>query len=623
MFESSPFSSASTDLNPLLTVGLLTPTSDLTAPLNQPSASTDITPNAAPIFGSGNTTLTDIGTLQGRRTYGGTVTGTGNRNLYQFTITGTTTLSVSLSGIGGDADLYLFRDGQVAQVIASTTSGNQEFFNIVGLAAGTYYADVFEAGVGSTSYNLSLTADVVTGTTTSINIGALQGQQTYSGTVIGSGNRNLYQFTLDANTSLSATLSGIGGDADLYLFRAGQTGAITFSNRDGNQESFNISGLAPGTYYADVYEYGLGNTSYSLTLTADTAGGSAQARNLGLLNGAATFKDFVGNGDPTDFYGFQLGGTNNTVSITLKDLTADADIYVYRDANNNGIADAGERIGYSYNAGTTPETLYLQNLGPGAYLVEVNQYSGNTNYTLGLTPLAGDNGTSLSTPVDLGTVTTSRSATGYLAANDSLDAYRFSLNAISNLTVNVSGLTSPANGLLIRDTNNDGVFDAGDTVQQVFFGNGSVNLTGLAAGNYFMNMFRNGGDTSYTLSLTPDSAGNSLFAARDLGSNIGRVVTDSLGATDGIDYYRFTLTSTSAVDIGITGLAADLDLAVVRDYNGNGVVDSGEVLLLSVNRGNSPDRVTGTLAAGTYYVQVNPYIGASSPYKLELGITPV
>jgi serine protease len=167
------------------------------------------------------------------------------------------------------------------------------------------------------------------------------------------------------------------------------------------------------------------------------------------------------------------------------------------------------------------------------------------------------------------------------------------------------------------------VFDAGDTVQQVFFGNGSVNLTGLAAGNYFMNMFRNGGDTSYTLSLTPDSAGNSLFGARDLGSNIGRVVTDSLGATDGIDYYRFTLTSTSAVDIGITGLAADLDLAVVRDYNGNGVVDSGEVLLLSVNRGNSPDRVTGTLAAGTYYVQVNSYSGASSPYKLELGITPV
>jgi Bacterial pre-peptidase C-terminal domain len=633
MFESSPFSSASTTLNPSLipsgtpsnTSTLSPPNPGLTAALTA-SASADVGPSAVPIFSTGNTNVINLGTLQGQRTYGGTVTGTGNRNLYQFTITSSTNVSIYLGGTGGDADLFLF-DGQNNQLKASTTAGsNQEFLSVTGLAAGTYYADVLELGIGSTSYNLSLIADNAnTGTTALINVGALQGQQTYSGNVIGNGSNNYYQFTLDApSTALSAVLSGIGGDADLYLYQAGQANALKFSARDGNLESFDITGLAAGTYYANVYEYGLSNTSYNLTLTADAAGSSGQARNLGLLNGAATFKDFVGNSDPLDVYRFQLTGAANTVAIGLRDLTADADIYVYRDANNNGIADTGEFVSYSYNSGTTPETLYLQGLGSGSYLVEVYQYSGNTNYTLDLTPLSGNNGTSLSTPVDLGTVTISRSVTGNLTASDGLDYYRFSLNTTSNLSVNLAGLSSPANGLLIRDTNNDGVFDAGDTVQQVFFGNGTVNLAGLAAGNYFVGMFRNGGDTSYTLSLTPDSAGNSLFTARDLGSNIGRTVTDAIGLADGIDYYRFTLTSTSAVDIGISGLGADLDLAVVRDYNGNGGVDPGEVLLQSFNRGNTADRVTGTLAPGTYYIQVNPFIsGASSTYKLGLGITPV
>jgi trimeric autotransporter adhesin len=622
MFDSSAFGLASTPLNsPLTTVDappLIPANPGLTAPLATPSASADVAPNA--LIGT-----TNIGLLQGRKTYGDTLTGTGNFSRYEFTLAANTTLSAALSGTGGDADLFLF-DNQGNVVKSSITTGNQEYLSVAGLAAGTYDAYVYESGVGSTSYSLSLTASTASvGTTNVINVGALQGQQTYSGNMIGNGSDNYYQFTLDgSSTALSATLSGIGGDADLYLYQAGQSTALKYSVGRTNDESFTITGLAAGTYYADVYEYGLGNTRYSLTLTADAADGSGQARNLGLLNGAATFKDFVGNSDPLDIYKFQLTGSNSTVSIGLKDLTADADIYVYRDANGNGIADAGEFVSYSYNSGTTPETLYLQGLGAGSYLVEVLQYLGNTNYTLDLTPLSGNNGTSLSTPVDLGTVTISRSVTGNLTANDGLDYYRFSLDATSNLSVNLAGLINPANGLLIRDTNNDGVFDAGDTVQQVLLGNGTVNLTGLAAGNYFVGMFRNGGDTSYTLSLTPDSAGNSLFSARDLGSNIGRTVTDGIGSADSIDYYRFTLTSTSAVDIGISGLSADLDLAVGRDYNGNGGVDPGEVLLLSQNRGNTPDRVTGTLAAGTYYIQVNPVSnGVSSTYKLGLGITPV
>ncbi len=762
MFNATPGTSTATRLDTAINNQVLQPlttkSAGLTAPITPTTASSSaVKASTPPVFASGNTTLIDIGGVNGWQAQNGVVVGSGNRVLYQFTIDATTDLTLSLTGTGGDADLYLFADGQATALKFSNTVGNQDAFSITGLAAGTYYADVFESSNGNTNYTLTfnsdtagntfatarniglvngsatvkdfvgtgdlqdfyriqlngnsntlaialkdLTADAdvylirdinnngildagetiavsnkagtlteqidqqnlsagsyyigvsaysgstnytlsvaafnttlpttsVTIPTTTINLGNLQGRVTVNDTVTSLGNADdFYRFTLPTAGNLELSLTGVGGNADLFLVRDfNNDGRIDvneimrFSMSNTNQELITATGLAAGTYYVVIEQAITGTTNYTLTATVDTAGNSFKdARNLGAITSTTTsVKDFVGTGDNSDIYRFQVNGTNNTVTISLKDLSADADIYVSQDLNNNGVYDAGETIAYSYNSGITPETLYLQGLGAGSYYIDVVQHQGNTNYTLNVA-------TSANTPfglADLGTIGVPRTVVGSLNNSDPVDYYRFSLDAISNLTLNLSGLTNPATGFLVRDNNNDGIWNEGDTIQQIIMANGTFNVSSLTSGNYFMAMFRAMGDTSYSLTLTPDGAGNSLSTARNMGVlNSNRTVIDSInGQADALDYYRFTLNTTSIVDIYLGGLANDLDLMLIQDVNNNGILDANDGVVSSVNPGTQSDQITRVLGPGTYYVQVrqpNPTTVASSPYKLDFSI---
>jgi Bacterial pre-peptidase C-terminal domain len=705
----------------------------------------------------GNPTLIDTGSLNGRRVFNGIVAGNGNGVVYQFTVDATTNLSLTLNGTGGDVDLYLFRAGSNNPIQVSALDGNQESFTLTGLAAGTYYADVFQYGVGNTNYNLSITSDTageslltarnlggLNGSTTlrdfvgsddrldfyrlqltdnsntlnvglrdlsadadvslirdfnnngliddgeivaqsvnsgtnpeslnlqnlgagtyylrvnqytgdtnyaldisatsvappvtsvtipfnAIDLGALQGRVSVSDSVNGSNNVNdFYRFTLTNTSDVSLSLTGSGTDIDLYLARDfnndGQIDGseiIRYSATLSNQESFTATGLTAGTYYAIAEIDGSGSNSYTLTATSDAAGSNFKdARNLGVVNGSVTVRDFVGTSDPRDIYRFQLNSNNDTIALALTGLTADADIYISRDANNNGVYDPGEAIGYAYSPGTTSDITYLQGMLPGTYYVQVVQYRGDTNYTLGISTSLGNSNNS---PADIGPLNTWRSVSGTLTANDAIDYYHFSLAATTNLTLNASGLTNRANVLVIQDANNDGIWNSGDFVRQTISSDGTVNLSGLGAGNYFLGTFRTGGDTSYTLQLSSDAAGNSLFSSRNLGSLTGnRSFADLINASDPVDYYRFTLNTTSTVNIYLGGLADDLDLALIQDTNGNGVVDSGDTLQQSLNAGTQADTISRTLAPGTYYVQVRQGSNISnSAYKIDFSAIPL
>jgi Bacterial pre-peptidase C-terminal domain len=759
MFEQNSNQTTSTRL----TTALSNPGSG--APLST-SAGTDptrlnVSPGTSLTASSANlaafsTGTVNIGSLQGRQAYSSTITGSGNWTTYQFTIDTTANLSLSLTGSGGDADLYLFRNGQTAPIQFSRGAGNQEFISVTGLAAGTYYADVFQDGIGSTNYNLTLTSDTagntlstarnlgsLNGTTTIrdfvgaddlqdfyrvqlngisnnlaitlsnltadadlslirdinnnglvdsgeriafsgnlgtatdsinlqnlaagnyfigvspysgntnyalsvtatnatppvssiaipntvINLGNLQGQVTLSDTVNSSTNvTDFIRFNLTNPGNLNLSLTGVGGDADLWLVRdvnadsrIDSSEIINYSVSTSNLESINAQGLAAGTYYAIVYQANtFSSTNYTLTLTSDSGDNTLKdARNLGILNGAITVQDFVGTIDPRDTYQFQVTGTNNTVAISLQGLTADADVYVTRDANNNGVIDLGETIGYSYNAGTTPENILLQGLAAGTYYIEVAQYRGNTNYTLGVSTLPLNQGNGFNNPIELGTVGTDNFVGGNLNSNDSGDFYRFSLGATSDLALSVSGLTNTVNGLLVRDNNSNGVIDAGDTVQRSFFTNGTVNLAGLAAGSYLVGLFRNGGDTNYTLGLTPDAAGNTIGSARNVNLLGNRTFTDVISSADPTDFYRFTLNTTTTIDINLSGFGDDLDMDLIRDVNNNGSVNGEDVLQSSSRTGNQAEQITRTLAAGTYYIRVQQgrnTTNINSAYKLD------
>jgi hypothetical protein len=118
---------------------------------------------------------------------------------------------------------------------------------------------------------------------------------------------------------------------------------------------------------------------------------------------------------------------------------------------------------------------------------------------------------------------------------------------------------------------------------------------------------------AYPSSPPVDNAGNTLSAARPitLGST-ATSYTDWVGSTD-VDYYRFSLSNTSNFNLSLTGLTSDADVQLL-DSNGRNLASS-------TNRGITPERITGQLTAGDYYIRVFSYSGSTN-YNLSVSTKP-
>ncbi|MEG4047975.1 S8 family serine peptidase [Microcoleus sp. Pol17_C1] len=134
----------------------------------------------------------------------------------------------------------------------------------------------------------------------------------------------------------------------------------------------------------------IGTISASQLNFADSDNSLFTARNVvGVQNGSIRLTEFVGTGDPDDFYRFDIN-TNSNFSLRLDGLTADADVDLIQDINGNGVVEDGELIGYSLESDTIPDVINLSNLAPGTYYVQVSSFLGdstNYNLTLSATPV--------------------------------------------------------------------------------------------------------------------------------------------------------------------------------------------------------------------------------------------
>ena len=127
-----------------------------------------------------------------------------------------------------------------------------------------------------------------------------------------------------------------------------------------------------------------GTISASQLNLADSGNSLSTARNVvGVENGSINLTDFVGLGDSSDFYRFDIK-TKSNFNLRLDGLRADADVKLIQDRNRNGVVDSGELVRSSINVGTTPDVINVANLNPGTYYVQVSSYSGSTNYNLNL-----------------------------------------------------------------------------------------------------------------------------------------------------------------------------------------------------------------------------------------------
>jgi trimeric autotransporter adhesin len=453
-------------------------------------------------------------------------------------------------------------------------------------------------------------------------LGAITGTRDFVDSVSGSDPNDFYQFTLNSTSTYRFSLNGLSADADLDLLD--RNGRVLYSSNNGGNTAEVLSGsLAAGTYYLQIYSYGSAQTNYNLQLMSqavaiDLAGNTlAAAKNLGAIAGTQTFQDFVGSTDGNDYYRFTLAKGSN-FSLNLSGLQSDADVEL--------LDSRGQQIAYSNGAGNVSESLQ-QLLSAGTYYVRVFSYaSADTRYSLKLVATVStaiDAGNTLATARNIGLLSGDRSFQDNLNITDLNDYYRFTLNRYSAFYYTVNGLAANADVQLL---NSKGETLTASTASGVIMESGK---RALEAGTYYLRVLSVVGvslsassyrqNTSYNLRmvanpLAPDSGGNSLATARNLGIlGSNRTWQDFVGSRDAEDYYRFILPRTSNFSLSLFGLGADADVQLL---NAN-----GQVITASTNGSNLSESITRLLSAGVYYIQVSRYSG-DTLYDLRLGAIP-
>lgn len=122
-------------------------------------------------------------------------------------------------------------------------------------------------------------------------------------------------------------------------------------------------------------------------------------------------------------------------------------------------------------------------------------------------------------PVNIGSLSGKQTFYDFVGSNDTTDIYRFNLDVVGHgsadrgtqLQLSLYGMSADADLRLVRDSNSNNVLDSTDEVVVSSTKNGLwseyIDITGVKTGNYFAEVYRYSGDTSYTLELnTPNVA---------------------------------------------------------------------------------------------------------------------
>lgn len=357
-------------------------------------------------------------------------------------------------------------------------------------------------------------------------------------------------------------------------------------------------------------------------LAADADDLPSGAIELGSLKTPQTLTGEVNLNDQSDFYHFTFEQSSN-FNLSLSGLTADADVRLFGDVNSNGAIDAGEEIQRSQQGLNNPEAMNIADLAVGSYFIQVYRYSGNTSYTLNLSPNRLSD--ILPTEFNLGTLMGTQSVSGIITNKNTTDVYRFSLTDNSALNISLTGLAADADVRLIRDANNNGLVDAGEELarsQRASSIDEAINWASLSNGDYFIQVYQYNGETAYQLNLSTTTLSNLLSAEVDLGPlSTAQTHLGNLNSTNTVDTFRFTLNQASILNLNLSGLSNNADVRLIQDLNNNQILDSSEIVAASSNWGAAPEILNQNLQAGTYFIQVYQSLGDTN-YNLTLWASP-
>jgi hypothetical protein len=215
---------------------------------------------------------------------------------------------------------------------------------------------------------------------------------------------------------------------------------------------------------------------------------------------------------PNDVYSFSIGRTNSdgtgNINLSLRNISAgdDADLVLFRDSNNNGVLDGSDtQIVGSFRGSNLDDSINVRT-SAGNYFAKVQRYapgsSGDVQYKL---DLSSSNPSNLFPKENtLGTLSSgNRTRNGFISDNNTADIYGFSQGRFRKTKISLSGLSNDADIRVIKDRNNNQIFDSGDVVvgTSTRGGSASESITVRGAGNYITEIYQYRGDTSYTLGM--------------------------------------------------------------------------------------------------------------------------
>jgi hypothetical protein len=118
--------------------------------------------------------------------------------------------------------------------------------------------------------------------------------------------------------------------------------------------------------------------------------------------------------------------------------------------------------------------------------------------------------------------------------------------------------------------------------------------------------------------------GSTIPTARNIGvlSNTFLAKEHVSVNVDPSDFYQFTLNSTANLQARVQGTSGNTIIELIRDSNGNGLVDSGELIRSDTNFGSSylSSFIQNGLAAGTYFFRVTPRPGVATNYTVDFAL---